>query len=436
MNKFAGNRSPHTGSILSTKVPLIGELLLAANVIKLEYLNESLQIAKTSKAMIGRTLIMLGQIDEHKLHAALELQTLIRNGAVNTQVGIKALGIACHSRVAIEEALTQLGWQAHAQPETDENSLAKLVIDSGLISKQILEIVEQQSKENNLPIGRCLVVNRHISQNILEDVLCTQSLVKDNHITQAQAIEALKASLQKRQPLEQSLIGFGIRALSESDRRIGDILCLAGLITEVSKLTALEKSITENIPIADVLIQTEMITTDLLDKALTLQTHILSDYITLGQAADILRRSQAEGLDLDKLLEPIKAKGQTVNQVEQLLNLLIGTGYLNNEIIVQARQTAKAEGKNLGEVILSEQKIDQAYIDAAWQAQKMIDARMMSFKYACTELRKMTGQNKDFQQGTQEALQQSYDNDASIESAPSGTWLTRLRDKFFNRKFR
>jgi len=189
MTKLGGNSIWGSQNAASSNSRLalarIGELLVAANIIKPEVLNESLQISKTSKTLIGRTLVRLGQIDDHKLQAVLDTQTLIRKGLVSTQLGIKALGIACSLKIPVEEALGKLGWQPPTLATANyESDLARLIMQSELISQQVLEQVEQQSKENNLPLGRCLIVNRHITQDGLEAVLSAQSLLRDRHITE------------------------------------------------------------------------------------------------------------------------------------------------------------------------------------------------------------------------------------------------------------
>src|SRR5258708_4363962 len=123
MPRFAVNQaSSGTGRVsgMSTRVPRIGELLVAANIVKPEILNESLRIAKISNTRIGRTLISVGQLDEHKLQAALDIQSLIRNHIVNTQFGISALGVACSSRISADAALEKLGWRTQDEPDSHE----------------------------------------------------------------------------------------------------------------------------------------------------------------------------------------------------------------------------------------------------------------------------------------------------------------------------
>ena len=410
----------------------IGELLVAANIIKPEVLSESLQIAKTSKTLIGRTLISLGQLDEQKLQAALDIQILIRKRLVGPQLGINALSMACSSRISANEALQKLGWQAHKEPEARKNSLAQLIIDSGIVSVEVLTRAEQQSKENNLPLGRCLVVNRYMTQNRLEAILAAQGLVKDNQITKEQALKALKLSSANTEPLEHSLIQFGIQQLGESDKRILDMLSLAGFITETSKLTALETSLIEERSCNEVLIESELVTADVIDQALTLQVQILTGNLTLKRAANLLKRSQTEGVNLKNLINDLQTRQKIAIQIEQLLDLLKCTGILAEESLATAKNLAEATGKHLGEVLVSQNEISASNIEAAWQAQRMIDDKMISFDYACNALRKLSGNNKESLMTVQEDFQHSPDNDASA-NIPRGNWLIELTKKLFKK---
>ncbi len=433
MTKFAANQAngAKSFSATSTKVPRIGELLVAANIIKPGVLNESLQIAKTSRTLIGRTLISLGQLDEHKLQVALDIQTLIRERTVNTQSGIQALSLACNSRISANDALQKLGLHVQEETNTHKNSFAQLIIDSGLVTAQVLASAEQQSIENNLPLGRCLVVNRYTTQNRLESLLSAQSLIRENQITQEQALKALKLSIVNREPIEHFLIQFGVQQLGESDKRVLDLLSLAGFISPTGKLTALEIGLTEERACFDILTETEMVGRDVIDKALTLQVQILAGNLTLKYAAKLLKKSHTEGLDLQTFLAQMAGKGKYVNQIEQIIDLLLDIGILAEQNITASNEIATATGRNLGDVLLEQNDINTAHLDSAWQAQRMIDDKMISFEYACKALRKLVGTDKEYQTNTQEELQQI--TQPALSAFAPETWLTRITKKLFNK---
>src|SRR5580700_6000765 len=90
----------------------IGELLVAANVIKPEVLLEALQIAKKSGTPLGRVLMSIGELTERDLQTAIEIQSLLREGVISAEFGIRALNVAIKGCLPIEEAFNRLGWKA------------------------------------------------------------------------------------------------------------------------------------------------------------------------------------------------------------------------------------------------------------------------------------------------------------------------------------
>ncbi len=80
----------------------IGELLVAANVIKPEVMLESLQVAKKSKTPLGRVLMSIGELTERDVETAIEIQSLIREGVISTEFGIRALNVAVKACVSLD----------------------------------------------------------------------------------------------------------------------------------------------------------------------------------------------------------------------------------------------------------------------------------------------------------------------------------------------
>src|ERR1700722_14571124 len=88
----------------------IGELLVAANVIKPEILLEALQVAKKSNTQLGRVLMSIGELTERDVQTAIEVQSLLREGVISAEFGIRALNVAIKGCVPLEEAFKRQGW--------------------------------------------------------------------------------------------------------------------------------------------------------------------------------------------------------------------------------------------------------------------------------------------------------------------------------------
>ena len=190
----------------------IGELLVAANVIRQEVLLEALKISKNSQTPVGRVLMTIGELSESDVETAIYIQGLIRNSVISSEFGVKVINVSVKGRIPLEEAFRRLGWTPPADVEQQSGTLGELgelLVQAGLIDRSVLEQALYQSHENNLPLGRCLVLNRAISSNLLQSALTAQVLMRDGKITEDQAINSLKNSACKQQSLEQTLVDAG-----------------------------------------------------------------------------------------------------------------------------------------------------------------------------------------------------------------------------------
>lgn len=427
MMRFSANQSGEDQklSVAGKRVPRIGELLVAAGAIETEVLNKVLQIAKSSKTLIGRTLVSVGQIDEPRLQAALYLQALIRQRSINAVMAVRALTLVWNYRLSAQEALTRLGWKENTEEiDTHENEFAQFLLDCGLITAQVLATAEQQSIENHLPLGRCLVVNRYVTQNRLESVLILLGLVKDNLISLDDAAALIKQSIVKRKSIEHCLFQFAIQPLGESERRLLDILASAGCISETARLVVLERSLVEQRSASVLLIESEMTNPEVVDNALLLQEQVLSDRLTLKGAANLLQNWQEKKTNIEESIAKLHSREKMGLQLEQLLDLFRPAGILTDERINNAEKMATSEGKELGDILLAEDDIDVRYIEAAWQWQRMVDDKLMTFENAIEALRKMAG-TQSYLQGISQQ-QESLPSEKRTEESLIAKWKKKL----------
>src|ERR1700733_14185429 len=111
----------------------IGELLVGANVIKPEVLGEALQIAKKTQTPLGRVLMSIGELTERDLQTAIEVQSLLREGVVSAEFGIRALNVAVRSCISLEEAFKRLGWKAPERESMPGSELGELLMEAGVV---------------------------------------------------------------------------------------------------------------------------------------------------------------------------------------------------------------------------------------------------------------------------------------------------------------
>ncbi len=380
---FDGQRIGHkigmdiTGGQRRTGPKRIGELLVAANVIKPEVLGEALQISKMSSTPLGRVLMSIGELTERDLQTAIEVQSLLRDGTISTEFGIKALHVAVRGRLSVEEAFARLGWKAPELETMPGSELGELLSEAGIVDPAILNQSVQQSKENNLPLGRCLVLGRVIPASLLTSALTAQVLLRDGKITREQAIIALKAAARKHQTIEASLEEVGAYRPSQSNIRVGDLLASAGLVSESDKISAIERGLVENRPFGQVLVQAGTINNAQLQDSLRLQEMVLAGNLTGEQAAEILRTANARRVPIEIVLGEYNQKEKEVVETNALLALLQDAGILTKEKMFGAENAARQMKVTVGEALLATNLIDKLTLSAAREAQEVLKNGMM-----------------------------------------------------------
>lgn len=354
----------------------IGELLVAANIIRQEVLLEALKVSKTSQTPLGRVLMSIGELSEYDVEVALYVQSLIRQNTISAEFGVKAINVCIKGRIPLDDAFKRLGW---TPPETTDEQkasageLGELLVQSGLLDRSMLEQAQWQGQENNLPLGRCLVLNRMITSVLLQSALTAQVLIRDGKITEEQAIAGLKKAVAKHQSLEQSLVDTGAFRTSGKDTiKLGDLVTQAGLVTEGDKISAIEIGLSEHQKIGEVFVQTGMISPEVVDESLRLQEMVTTGALSGLQAADILRQAHSRHVSIDTIIEERSSRQDDIAKVNTVMEILLQSGALSGDNFNRAQSLARQLNVSMAEIIVTKEMIDKRLINAALQAQSFV----------------------------------------------------------------
>ena len=88
---------------------------------------------------------------------------------------------------------------------TERKKIGELLIEAGIIRPEELPIGLQQAEDRALRLGEVLVMLRYLSAEDLEAVLAAQSMIGDDSISEADAVEALKIASTHRMPFAKAL---------------------------------------------------------------------------------------------------------------------------------------------------------------------------------------------------------------------------------------
>jgi len=281
----------------------IGELLIEAQILRARELSDAIKIAKITNLPIGRILVMSSFVSEDAFQSAVKAQSLVRDSILPLKTAIQALSRTSRHECTFEEALNDLGWAAAADART--NKLGELLLECSMITKEQFEKAMQTSQDTSLPLGRVLVSLACVSDESLATALNTQVLIRDGKITREQGLAGLQSAYQRRQPVELTLSEKGFyRGPNKPSIRLGELFVLAGLLNPTDVMNNLEIALTSGKPLGETLIDQELISSPLLDAALTLQEMVSNRTLNHNQAAQSLCKIAA-GETMDEVLSRI-----------------------------------------------------------------------------------------------------------------------------------
>jgi hypothetical protein len=360
----------------------IGTLLLQAELVQENDLMDSVQVAKRVKLPLGRVLIGTGFLSDDMLNAALAAQSLIRDKIVSHEAAVKALKATNERGIGFEEALRELG--LHSEHLEFTAKLGQLLVDSGMVSVAQRNEALQTALAAGLPIGRVLVLKRALSNLSAYAVLSAQVMIRAASITREQAVEALKTFRTESCTFEAALMNAGYIQSNVSNKvMLGELLIISNQISEVDFLTALEKSLSNDLPLGTVLLESGLITKEKLDRTLDVQSKVTEGKVTATVAADFLQQEDSESLALSPEM-PEAQKGIPGRQGTQkdaaedfvdlrhlgqanfgVPELLIMGKVITHRQANSAQEEAIRTGVSLEKVLLARELIDSNVLDTA-----------------------------------------------------------------------
>ncbi len=350
----------------------IGELLVAANIIKADLLAEALEISKSSGTPIGRVLLSLGQLDENTVDIALQVQGMIKAKVISAEFGIRVINVAIKGNMPLASAFAKLGWRAPKIENSNISEFDDLIILSGILTKAVLDEAKITSQKNKLPIGRVLVMNRTLTPSLLTSVLTAQVLIRDGKITKQEAIDALKLSFSKQQVIEACLTSSSEVIKYTQKLRLGDLLSHAGIISETDKISAVEIGLVQKKPIGQILIECNLITNELLSDCLKLQKYVNDGKFSDSTAISILKESHTKGQPVNDLILKRLEFQKDIELANSLKDIMSKSGIISVMLENKLKSGNTDPSVSFGEILLSAGVISKPMLIALAQAKRLM----------------------------------------------------------------
>jgi hypothetical protein len=347
----------------------LGQVLVDIGMISTKDLAHALNLAREVGLPVGRVLVMSSFLSEENLQAAVQIQSLLKDQLIDQTAAKQAAAVLLGSKLTLEQALEQMGWSHPGEVST--NKLGELLIEAGYVTPEQLQDALQKSRASGVPFGRLLVLNMVLSEALLSSALNAQILIRDGKVTKVQAIQGLKAAKVRQVAVELPLIERGYYRLpARHTIRLGELLVLAGLMSESDLMYSIEIGLLNKKPIGQVLVELQYISKEVLDAALAMQQEVSKGEITPLWAAHRLTEIYHYGASTDRKTVDSNMKLPAVSvSLSQFLTLV---GVVTDDDIQRAVETSVNNPQILGRMLLVAGCIDETTLKSALRCYSLV----------------------------------------------------------------
>ncbi len=348
----------------------LGELLVDLELIKQSDLGEVMQLAMQINLPLGRALILSNRLKEEELRAVLQLQYLLRSGSINAMEAREAFELARRNGSTIAVAIDVLGKCNHHGNDDHRSRLGTFLVDAEIVTQEQVSEAQSLSFEAGTPVGRMLAVSGVITFNMVARAVELQVMVREGRISYAAAVNALRSEGLRNLPVEENARQRGLVS-GRRKVRLGELMMLAGLLTENDLLNVIEVGLNKPAPLGEILVEMELVTPEILSMALTLQQRVEVGDIDVRAAAVTLQqcgRTDAESLQLARIDFLVEGEIEPV----RLGDLLQQSGLVNEGEIKEAVDLSSRYPTMLGKMLVVTGAIDEGTLLAALRCQYLV----------------------------------------------------------------
>ena len=303
----------------------IGDLLLKAGIVTTAYIKEALDRFEEEGLPLGKVLVLSGYLSEHQLRVALALQYMVNDRLLKIEDAIAVLK-QCHAAsLSLEESFKAAGLVQPDEKET--NKLGQLLIDCGMLSKDLLARCLETSEKTALPLGHVLCYRGLVSQPMVNKGLLVQGLIRRGQIMRDHGIDALKSAAAREKSLETLQINAGYRRRPlKGTPLFGELLTETNICSERQIRESLLASISNDKPIGRTLMDLADFSGEFVEAIVALQEMMDNETITAAEARSAIMEMKVRRTPLLKAVAESCAFRRSENLVPQLLDLLTSVG--------------------------------------------------------------------------------------------------------------
>lgn len=287
---------------------IIGELFVKAGIISQKQLDDTIKNAATKHLHVGQMLTMAGYINHKDLQSAVDAQSMLRDKLIEMPMAARCLRIAVKTGANFAE-LVKEDTASEALAASQTNRLGEMLLDAQVVNKSQLAQALGRSQATGLPLGRILVLNNSVPEQLLRLALEIQVRVRDGMMDREEALDLMKQEVIKVAAQGVPSNSFtSLAALEPCQRkkiRLGELLIKGNFISDVDVYSCLELGLSSQRPIGEIMVDQGYISTEMLAVALAVQEMVEDTTYTEEQAGAALRQMAETGRILAAVQERI-----------------------------------------------------------------------------------------------------------------------------------
>jgi hypothetical protein len=343
-------------------------LLTGTNTVPQLKIDEALKSAKTLNVPLERALVMLGHASHVSLKSVVEAQELVKSGRISMEMAVKALRFAKQNNLALKEAINVLSsvHQKTAVVQSVAGELSALLLQSQMITREQFGLALKKSTDSGMTIGRILVINRDLSNWMMNSALNAFLLVKQQKITKDDAVSALQAVGRRRITIEQALFELDLyREVPGQTIRLGELFQMAGFLSDGDMLECLEIELVKEKQFGQILLEQGHATHSLLEAAVYVQDMIANDTIRAYQAAEALRACRAREVSVYQAVAELRPPPQLTPPPPSFTELIVLAGLADFEAIKAIVDDYEESSVKAGKKLLQSGIVNEAMLYTA-----------------------------------------------------------------------
>jgi hypothetical protein len=274
------------------------DILVQSQVINQDQFGRAMQKSLQTKILVGRVLVITGDISSSLFLSVLQAVLLLREKAIARGEAVDAIKLAQQKNICLEQALFEMG--SFKTPPVGSLKLSELMRMAGLISEsELAECLEIEIFKNKT-FGQVLREQGLATDELLESAMILQGSVAGGELKAYEAAEAMRLIAKENMFPDTAITSVTQRSRGNEEVRLGELLIESCVLNRDAVEKTVSAAVTSNVKIGKMLLDAGLITKSMLHRALRCQSLLKYGAISKDQAV--------------KILTCCKQKEQTVDQ--------------------------------------------------------------------------------------------------------------------------